>query len=445
MFHNFTGNSRRPRQVNLSGRNSNPFATYGQSQNPVATAQQDREARRRERERTQAVTTLQKSWRGYASRKHIKEAARARWDENEEKSLEFGDNDGHSTSYCDEETAYNQLDSLLRFLDVRQDLPRLEHHFYRLMRSIQESRMACSDGPWPKAYLRLQTTCLLGLDELQSDCACDRLVEIIQFTNSHTPRAVTVNAAKYYETFRKYSLRHTKVIPLDILEAPMRPATLEAYQMFAHHILTLPELSHILGGEKNLTRLADNINCKLLANAVALLIYPDVLRESQSPTQDQSQMWLLGQVIYFHRCAYGFDHPERYASQPDFVFVVATLLSRLADRVDFEGKANSSKTTLDEENTPPSFLLQQVGALVNQASIGGLVCQMSITDSNQANEHSRLMAGYILTLLRLFSRRSDEIRMWLYLGSSNNLRPSGYAAPFFQLWSSIKNTDESTQ
>ena len=82
----FTGNSRPRRQVNLSGRNSNPFATVGNRSSPspahnaVAHAQQERIQRQRERERPPAATAIQRVWRGYRGRSVIRSQWREAWD-----------------------------------------------------------------------------------------------------------------------------------------------------------------------------------------------------------------------------------------------------------------------------------------------------------------------------------------------------------------------------
>ena len=89
MFPTFSGTSRRPRQVNLSGRNNNPFAAiqqtpHGQSQgspSAVALAQQERRARQLERERLQAARAIQKTWRGHVARQAVAEKQRVEWDE----------------------------------------------------------------------------------------------------------------------------------------------------------------------------------------------------------------------------------------------------------------------------------------------------------------------------------------------------------------------------
>lgn len=86
MFQTFSGSSRRPRQVNLSGQNVNPFAAspFGPSasgsQKTVAHAQQERQQRQRERERLNASKRIQRVWRGHKVRKELAESRRLLWD-----------------------------------------------------------------------------------------------------------------------------------------------------------------------------------------------------------------------------------------------------------------------------------------------------------------------------------------------------------------------------
>jgi ubiquitin-protein ligase E3 C len=86
MFQTFSGSSRRPRQVNLSGQNVNPFAVnpFGASasgtQKTVAHAQQERQQRQRERERLNASKRIQRVWRGHRVRKELAESRRFSWD-----------------------------------------------------------------------------------------------------------------------------------------------------------------------------------------------------------------------------------------------------------------------------------------------------------------------------------------------------------------------------
>jgi ubiquitin-protein ligase E3 C len=86
MFHTFSGSSRRPRQVNLSGQNTNPFAnnswapSVSGTQKTVANAQQERQLRQQERERLNASKRIQRTWRGHKSRRELADSRRKDWD-----------------------------------------------------------------------------------------------------------------------------------------------------------------------------------------------------------------------------------------------------------------------------------------------------------------------------------------------------------------------------
>lgn len=80
MFPTFSGNSRRLRNVNLSGqRQSNPFTAHSlspgtgsASSKTVANAQAGRRQRQQERDELRAAQSLQRIWRGYQARRTAK-------------------------------------------------------------------------------------------------------------------------------------------------------------------------------------------------------------------------------------------------------------------------------------------------------------------------------------------------------------------------------------
>lgn len=87
MFSTFTGNSRRPRNVNLSGGAGNPFANTSWSPSAVSNttktisdAQADRERRQAERQRLKAAATIQRTWRGHKDRMLVANHRRAIFD-----------------------------------------------------------------------------------------------------------------------------------------------------------------------------------------------------------------------------------------------------------------------------------------------------------------------------------------------------------------------------
>ena len=87
MFSTFTGNSRRPRNVNLSGQAGNPFTNTSWSPSAVSNAtktvsnaQADREKRQAERQRLKAAGQIQKTWRGHKARNVLSNTRRDTFD-----------------------------------------------------------------------------------------------------------------------------------------------------------------------------------------------------------------------------------------------------------------------------------------------------------------------------------------------------------------------------
>jgi len=485
MFQTFSGSSRRPRQVNLSGRNTNQFPNkpgYGSgSQNAVANAQQDRLARQQERERIQAATLMQKTWRGIVVRKSVKESQRRWWDEIEARAESLSGEDEGRAAYESNGDALSQLRLLLRFFDIRreEDHMRLRRYFERLVKTTQARENTCTGGPWPSAYLRLEDTCLNTLERGVSHQERVSLLEMLRALSKWIPKETSQNSTHYYQVMA--SLLNDAQLDLDTIVVPlqnMEYSTIAAYQGFAVELLTIPNLSDRLGGERALGTLAGKTNYKLLGRAVA-----DMFKSSYSATDSYAanaisenvppfgklgsgfvsfnsaphtlssqssrnstptsflegttvttRLWLLAHLIYFYRYAHNFRNPEHYASDSDFVFSVATLLSSLVDDVEVESMNLDADLDLRGARRHQSgklvdrFVREQILSLVNQESIGGLLMQMgpksgnaTVYDSERGKleqDSSRVLASYILTLLRMFPRRGDEIRMWLYLGSS---------------------------
>lgn len=87
MFSTFTGNSRRPRNVNLSGQAGNPFANTSWSPavvsnatKTVSDAQAEREKRHLERQKLKAAGKIQRTWRGHRARRNLANDRRAAFD-----------------------------------------------------------------------------------------------------------------------------------------------------------------------------------------------------------------------------------------------------------------------------------------------------------------------------------------------------------------------------
>lgn len=142
MFQTFSGSSRRPRNVNLSGQNLNPFAASSWTpaasgtQKTVANAQQERLQRQQEREKLNATKRIQRTWRGHKVRRDLADSRRNAWDR-----AEAG---GDSRS---EAALAEQLRLLVAFFSTRRhaDLKRLENLSQKIASVGYESLLGRQD------------------------------------------------------------------------------------------------------------------------------------------------------------------------------------------------------------------------------------------------------------------------------------------------------------
>lgn len=196
---------------------------------------------------------------------------------------------------------------------------------------------------------------------------------------------------------------------------PVGEELLAAYSAFALNFLTTPNLSTILGSLDKLAAVTD-----------VGLVSAALVREftnSSFEIQNEARLWLLVHFICLHRLQ------QRDGQEPNFLRALSIQLSSSAndivgrvDAADPEIMQESSAEDSDGEVIPPlpEFIKNELLSLVNQASITGLLAKFNLDNvkaSSESEEDASLLASFALTLLRIFPRRGDEIRMWLYLGS----------------------------
>ncbi|KAJ5219222.1 uncharacterized protein N7498_001321 [Penicillium cinerascens] len=475
MHHTFTGNSRRPRQVNLSGRINDPFATFSpgrqtpHASNPqlaVAIARQERAQRERDREKQSAARVVQRVWRGYISRKSTYGIWRSEWDTIERNLTDAMEvtsgmpvGEGWTLSsrrpapYATADQCFSQLRLLVQFVSARKsdDILRLVYFVDAFEQTFRSLPTVATEGEWTTLLKRLSKTILSVLSSASKPIvpfhAVEPLLQAVIFLTSLIPKQMATIADTYYRamahltttlsTFRlpdfdeDASRRDQGISPANITEgvlALLRPITSEtmaAYEAFATSYLTIPSLETYLG---TLDGLASEINYRMLALAVS-----GCLASNTKGVLDdaQSRAWLLSYLIFFQRYALGSQANHR-APELEFVTVVSDLLNSTATHL-MRGLDAEETSSLDEPRVAyplPPFIKDQVTGLVNQSSVTGLfsrirtshIPQAKLTTSDSdASKEAKVLATYALNLLRIFPRRGDDIRMWLYLGSA----PSG--------------------
>ncbi|KAI1914999.1 ubiquitin-protein ligase (E3) [Ophidiomyces ophidiicola] len=444
MFTSFTGSSRRPRQVNLSNRSlANPFTAHPPSkrhpasgpQATLAIAQQERLQRQLDRDKLRATQVIQRTWRGYRSRKATRFTWRQKWDQAESKR------DPHYrpvnsvaeicslppvVGYRDSIECIGQLKTLLAFMEIDNegDLLRL----CRLARAFQEAseEITLQLKEYPVLLTRLMLSTLHALSarrDRRFEYALNDMLQLLIFLTTLIPRQMSQHAHEFYLTMARLTTYSQKFTDMSVIRSvvqtvlallqPITSNTLEVYEWFARAYLTIPFLNSHL---PSLPDLASGVNYKLLASALNSKI------SSQTPlnsTDMIGRIWLLAYFIYIYKHALGSMFSDH---APDILFVRALshLLSPVATEI-------FQRIDVDEENTDPKplppFIRNELLSLVNQGSITRLLSHVDVgnvsgTDTDAESE-AKYLATYALTLLRIFPRRGDEIRMWLYLGSAS--------------------------
>ncbi|KAJ6144339.1 hypothetical protein N7470_008234 [Penicillium chermesinum] len=469
MFQSFTGNSRRPRQVNLSGRATNPFAAFpgnapgrpspraASPQSAVAFARQERIQRQREREKQNAARVIQRTWRGYRSRRTTYARWRSEWDRNERASIEAMDIDAAESfegacpglppqrpaPYATAEQCRAQLRLLVQFASPRDpgDVFRLEYLVDAFEQTFKSLPTMAAEGEWTNLLLRLAVALLdalrLSSDSSVSVSTIQSLLRGVIFLTSLIPKQMAKVADAYFETMAFLTTKSKVKLTVEKIEegvlALLKPITSEttsAYEAFATSYLIIPDLQSFLG---SLNGFASQINYRMLALAVSTCLAPSY-KKSSALKNIQNRTWLLSYLIFFHRYALGAKANIR-PPELEFLAVVSELLNSTATYLmqGLEAEDHSDMDTPQAIRPLHPFIKDQLMSLVHQHNVTGLISPIRssgmisgvpATDSaggqSDSSREARILAAYALNLLRIFPRRGDDIRMWLFLGSSSS-------------------------
>jgi ubiquitin-protein ligase E3 C len=176
------------------------------------------------------------------------------------------------------------------------------------------------------------------------------------------------------------------------------------------------------------------VNVSRLSTALIRVFSRGAAVDELSPNEKLS---LLAHFIALHRIQQG------NSQAADFLRALSLQLSsssaEIIRRIDF------TSTDVDEDQVSlglDSFVKKELMSLVDQESITGLLEKFNIDyakPSAAGEEDASLLASYALTLLRIFPRRSDEIRMWLSRGSITTTAGPLPAVKFF--WKAMASTN----
>lgn len=353
--------------------------------------------------------------------------------------------------YATADQCLSQLRLLVHFASIRnhEDILRLAYFADAFEQTFRTLPTIATEGEWTKLLTRLAKTMLGVLGSASNPSVpmstVEPLLRAVTILAGLIPKQMATIADTYYNTmafltthasslrlpgFDELDSRGLYIDPERLKQAvlalltPITSQTGLAYEAFATSYLTIPDLEEHLGP---LGELASEVNYRMLAVAV-LSCLSHATQGSRLVEDVQARTWLLSYLIFMHRYALGSNEKPR-APELEYVTVVSDLLNSTAThlmrRLDADESSDSDSPTRMRPLHP--FIKAQLTSLISPQNITGLLSPtrtsgslesgLAIRDSD-ASQEARVLATYALNLLRIFPRRGDDIRMWLYLGAA---------------------------
>lgn len=443
MHTSFTGNSRRPRQVNLSGRNPNPWAkvsgsttqTQQPAQNAITNAQAERAKRAQDRDKLAAARKVQRVWRGHAARREQKQKWRDEWDRNEETRMgqtqsSFSPAEwryDRSAAYQSEEQVRYQMRLILSFLDAKDAMDRTRLYYFG--GALTESWPLTQDPDhalaWNQYFTRLSriiARALRGSRDSEFNCKFLELgILILQ-------RPIKIDYDAQFQSLEHISRHNYGPMILDKVSEYAQTLLLRkdpgAYDAFLRRMLAsasiqpFPQIPHFIGIPHHQQSFCHSVQ-RVAANV-------DVV----------SSLWILANTIYLWR-AMGDEKKTL-----DWVSAISALLTKCA---------NAIAENLDSPQGPISVKSLQAKAVLDQyvyAQISSLPVQESVqyvmkqfqSSANSVAEVAIPLANYAVALLRAFPSKATNIRMWLYQNSPAAASYADQSSTIQYLWRATQST-----
>jgi ubiquitin-protein ligase E3 C len=364
-----------------------------------------------------------------------------------------------------------QLRLLTHFVNVKLEMDRLRLLYFgdTLNRTLQHLPSIATEGSWTlelpklgKPLLRLvqEATVLSKSGESVGQASSSMIspaLDLLILLSNLIPKDMANYAVEYYSMLAGL-LSCPLVSRMRLSEAvmallrPITANTLMAYGAFATQYLTVADTGDMLGLEH-----LDSLNYKLLAKALALVVEDSPTKAPAAgsilPGDKNKLLWLLAHFIFLHRRLGG---SQSIAQESDYAKVVSTLLSYTAEELLSRPDSDSPFASHTYRDDPiPPFVREQIDSLRQQNSITGILsylgrtysnahsvrpetnsgmvgCQHTVdgipSDAEESSDTAKSLATYALTLLRVFPMKAEEIRLWLYRGSSELKASTGTSA-----------------
>jgi ubiquitin-protein ligase E3 C len=364
-----------------------------------------------------------------------------------------------------------QLRLLTHFVNIKLEMDRLRLLYFgdTLNRTLQQLPSIATGDSWTlelsklgKLLLRLvREAVVLSKSGASVGHAGSLMIspalDLLILLSNLIPKDMANYAVEYYSVLSSL-LSYPLVSGMHLSEAvmallrPITANTLVAYGAFATQYLTVADTGDTLGLEY-----LDSLNYKLLAKALTLVVEESPTKVSAAGSllsgDKNKLLWLLAHFIFLHRRLGG---SQSIAQESDYAKVVSTLLSHTAEELLSRPDSDNPLASHTYRDDPiPPFVREQIDSLRQQNSITGILSYLGRTYSNthsvrpetnygavgrqcsvdgipsdaeESSDTAKSLATYALTLLRVFPKKAEEIRLWLYRGSSELKASTGTSA-----------------
>ncbi|KAI0420784.1 hypothetical protein F5X98DRAFT_361511 [Xylaria grammica] len=439
MFPTFTGSSRRPRNVDLSGqRNTNPWATSSRTpaqsgaSKTVAQAQAERERRHREREELAASKRLQRVWRGHRDRRQLRDLRRRDYDVLYRHPILPGNT---------RQRIKEAFPLLLAILvpNRSDDQQRLDLFISDLL-SLSPSSYSPIDFSIfiPNAWDRLARLLVTALEKRDGNSSQTLLVTVAEIVKQR-PTSVKPVLKLYYVALARLagvsslvnSSKELVQIWSEAVAAPLAlnldsgVSDLAAYQTLAYTFLT-SKLGLLQRSPECIARLLDlGALSQSIVHAFSTLDLP-------SNVTNDDLLWLLAHFVALNRAvpvSRGSRYLEALYLQMSFLASDIRSRSNPPQERDNEYASDTDEDTEIADVAPlPEYIINQLEFLVNEDGIADLLNRFASTASttNHISEDTSLLAGYTLVLLRCFPTHGDDIKMRLFQGDIRTVDGENY-------------------
>ncbi|CAN8097686.1 unnamed protein product [Discula destructiva] len=435
-FPTFSGSSRRPRNVNMSGqKNLNPFAASSftpsaasSASKTVADAQAERRRRQQERDKLKAAENIQRTWRGHTVRQGLREQRREQLD------------------------ALYANDAMLSAPEVRsaQALP-------LVVTTLDPSRSDDRERLHKFAQDLAVSSCTIvrNVNKAQISKLSQQLLALPSPNTHQVPRSIFLPLITIFETRydavqdsldRLYTVVGTYcrngeikdaeslgLLEKAILAPIMKDSGARASKSFALFFLAQPNLELF---ETNVPAFANNIEMEKVSAAI-VDAYTNEWAVSQTA---EARLWLLAHFIALGNGKQDISLGSSYLNA--MYIQLSSLQSELKKHHIGQDLISSADTSAETHKRLPHFIEKAVESLVERDEISHVLEKFTANfsgSSHQQHTDGSLLAAYILTLVRCFPALSDDIRMKLYLTDIQSKSGHPSAVKFF--WNAMASTN----